>query len=86
MEETFLKLAASFGASGVMLAGVIFFIGKRLLRLEEAFDRHTKMELMRLIVSPHVAPDVKNALENQLRDVELAEKRRRRKNDDLIGG
>lgn len=73
MEETFLKLAASFGASGVMLAGTIFFIGRRLLKLEAAFDRHTKMELMRLIASPHVSADVKNQLSEQLREVETAQ-------------
>ncbi len=72
MEETFLKLAASFGASGVMLAGTIFFIGRRLLKLEAAFDRHTRMELMRLISSPHVSVDVKSQLESQLREVEDA--------------
>ncbi len=75
MEEFLLKLVAG-GGTGAVLAGLIWFVGRRLLRLEESIDRLTKMELMRLLVSPHVAPDLKQAVAEQLEDVKKAETRR----------
>ncbi len=75
--EEFLKIAASFGATGFFLGAVIFFIGRRLLRLEEAVDRLVRMELMRLIASPHVANEVKNQMETQLKEVEKSIEDRR---------
>lgn len=77
----FLKLAADLGGfAGLVCVWIVWFIGSRLEKLEAAFyhlrdswDRHTKMELMRLIVSPHVSQGVKTQLESQLRDVESVE-------------
>lgn len=75
MDELLLKLIAG-GGTGATLAGLIWFVGRRLLRLEEAFDRLTKMELLRLVASPHVGPDLKDAATEQLKDVETAIQRR----------
>ena len=73
--QDFLKIASDLGGiAGLMLAGLIYFVGRRLLRLEEAFDRHTRMELMRLIASPHVSTDVKLQLGSQLTEVVEAQK------------
>lgn len=79
MEEYILKLiAAGGGTAGACLAGLIWFVGRRLLRLEEAIDRLTKMELLRLVASPHVGPDLKDAASEQLKEVEAAQVRRRK--------
>lgn len=73
MEETFLKLAASLGGfAGLAFFGLVWFIGRRLLLLTAAMDRQTRMELLRLAVSPHVSTDVKNQLRAQLEEVEDA--------------
>ena len=80
MEETFLKLAASLGGfAGLAFFGVVYFIGKRMLELEKSIrelsatdDRRTRMELLRLFVSPHVATEVKDKVKQQLEDVEMA--------------
>lgn len=73
MEETFLKLAASLGGfAGIAFFGLVWFIGRRLLLLIAAIDRQTRMELLRLAVSPHVSADVKNQLKAQLEEVEDA--------------
>jgi len=76
MEEYILKTIAAVGSTGAILAGLIWFVGRRLLRLEEALDRLTKMELLRLVASPHVGHDLKEAAAIQLEDVKLAEIRR----------
>lgn len=76
MDEYLLKAIATAGGVGsIYFAGVIFFIGRRLLRLEEAQDRLTKMELIRLLASPHVGPDLKTVVSEQLEDVKVAEQR-----------
>jgi len=73
MEETFLKLAASLGGfAGLAFFGVCWLIGRRMLLLIAAIDRQTRMELLRLAVSPHVAPEVKDQLRQQLEAVEEA--------------
>lgn len=78
MEEFLLKAIAGGVGTGGVLAGVIYFIGRRLLRLEEAFDRLTKMELIRLIASPHVGSELKEVAASLIKDVEVAETRRRK--------
>lgn len=75
MEEFVLKLVAG-GGTGAVLAGLIYFVGRRLLRLEESIDRLVRMELTRLLASPHVGPDLKQAVAEQLEEVKDAEKRR----------
>ena len=42
--------------------------------MRDAVDRITRMELMRLVASPHVSPEVKTQLEEQLKEVENAQK------------
>lgn len=67
------------GFAGFACVWIVWFFGTRLDRLEKAFDRHTRMELMRLIVSPHVSPEVKAQLESQLVEVQTVEARRSKK-------
>lgn len=78
MEEYLLKAIATIGSTGAILAGLIWFVGRRLLRLEESFDRLTKMELLRLVASPHVAGDVKTAASEMLEEVKIAQVRRQK--------
>ncbi len=78
MEEYILKLIAATGSTGAILGGLIWFVGRRLLRLEEAFDRLTKMELLRLVASPHIGPDLKDAATEQLSEIETAMQRRKK--------
>ena len=77
MDELLIKLIAG-GGTGATLAGLIWFVGRRLLRLEEAFDRLTKMELLRLVASPHIGPDLKMAAAEQINEVEAAQARRKK--------
>lgn len=73
MEESFLKLAASLGGfAGLAFFGVVWFIGRQVLEMTKALDRQTRMELLRLAVSPHVTPEVKEQLRAQLEEVETA--------------
>lgn len=79
MEEYLLKsIATAGGIGGLYLVGLMIFIGKRLLRMEEAMDRLTKMELIRLVASPHVGPELKEAAASLIKEVEVAEQRRKR--------
>lgn len=79
MEDLFLKSLVALGPVGLMLGGVIWFIGRRLLRLEEAMDRLNRGDLLRLIASPHVAPEVKEKVSDLLKEVTTAEDSRRKK-------
>lgn len=79
MEEQLFKAASALGGfAGIACCALIFFIGKRLIGVEQALDRITRMELMRLIASPHVAPELKSELQSQLIEVEAAETRRKK--------
>lgn len=46
------------------------------LKISEALDRSTRTDLLRLIASPHVAPDVKEAAAAIMTEVEDAKKAR----------
>jgi len=74
--EEFLRALATGGVTGIILGGVIYFIGRRLLGLEEAIDRLVRLDLLRLIASPHVSPEVKDAASDLLEEVKTAESRR----------
>lgn len=96
MEEFLLKSIAAGGTTAAILGGVIFFIGRRLLRLEdridsafqrfsdtlnrfsESLDRHSKMELVRLVASPHVSGEVKDSVTSQLKEIERADEGRKK--------
>lgn len=75
-----LKAATALGGfAGLMCFAIIWFLGRRILWLCEAFDRHTKMELLRLIASPHITKELKDTLALQLQDVEDAQIIRKKK-------
>jgi len=68
---------------GVVLFCVIYYIGRRLERLEEStarayrefadsLDRMGRTELIRFIASPHVSADVKEAATDMLKETEAA--------------
>ncbi len=86
MEETVIKLASTLGGfAGLVCVALIIFLGKEVIALgktlrEElrvmagSIDRITRMELMRLIASPHISTEVKNQLGEQLKEVEDAQR------------
>lgn len=77
MEDLFLKSLTQLGPIGVMFGGLIWFIGRRLLRLEEAIDRLNRGDLLRLIASPHVTDEVKERVTGLLQEINVAENLRK---------
>lgn len=69
MEEALKPLLTIGGFNGALVILGIFYLGKRLARFEEALNRLTKGELLRLIASPHVTAEVKTEAASQLKDV-----------------
>lgn len=69
MEEYLKPLLTLGGFNGALVVIGIFYLGKRLIRFEEALNRLTKGELLRLIASPHVAAEIKSEAAAQLKDV-----------------
>lgn len=76
MQEELLKAVATGGSMGVVLAGVLYFIGRRVLRMEEAVDRNTKVIIVLKISDPHFPVEAKTFLAEQLEEVQKAETRR----------
>lgn len=75
MEESILKaMSAAGGFAGVMCFLIAWFIGRRLLRVESALDRNTRLEAYRLTSSPHVSEEVRKAITEILHETEQAEK------------
>lgn len=61
---------------GLVLAGVLYFIGRRVLRLEEAVDRNTQVIIVLKIADPHIPAEAKSFLAEKLEEVKKAETRR----------
>lgn len=69
MEEYLKPLLTIGGFNGALVIIGIFYLGKRISRFEDALNRLTKGELLRLIASPHVTAEVKTEAAAQLKDV-----------------
>lgn len=69
MEEYLKPLLTLGGFNGALVIIGIFYLGRRLVRFEDALNRLTKGELLRLIASPHVTAEVKSEAAAQLKDV-----------------
>lgn len=80
MDEILKMLASGAGTAGVILAYQLLVTAKRLLKIEEAIDRSTRTDLLRLVSSPHVEPEVKEAAAAILKEVDEASKARQPKN------
>lgn len=75
-----IDLAASLGGfAGLAFLWVVWFIGRRVEWMVDAMDRHTKMEIVRLITSNHTTPEAKDILAVQLQDVDEAVDKRKSK-------
>jgi hypothetical protein len=59
-------------SAGLAFAITVWLIGRRLSWICDCIDRHTRMELVRMIFSPDSTEDDKNILRLQIKEVETA--------------
>jgi hypothetical protein len=77
ISEYLLKAIATAGGIGsIYCAGLIYFIGRRLLWVCEAIDRQTKKDCYMLVASSDVHPNVKEAVTTLIKETEAAEQKR----------
>lgn len=69
MEEYLKPLLTVGGFNGALVIIGIFYLGKWLRRVEEALNRLTYGELLRLSASPHVSAEVKSEVTARLKEV-----------------
>jgi len=75
--EFLLKAIATAGGVGsIYCAGLIYFIGRRLLWVCEAIDRNTKKDCYMLVSDDSVHPKVREAVTNLIKETEAAEQKR----------
>lgn len=78
MEEILKMLASSAGTAGIILAWHLLVVNYRLKKIDEALDRLTRTDLIRLVASPHVGADAKEAAGVILQEVDAAEADRKK--------
>lgn len=70
---------ANMGGIGVMLIWFMFRHEPRMKAVEAAIDRSSRTDLLRLIASPHVSPDVKDEATAIMREIDDADRDRNKK-------
>lgn len=70
---------ANMGGIGVMLIWFMFRHEPRMKAVEAAMDRSSRTDLLRLIASPHVAPEVKDEATAIMKEIDAAERDRGKK-------
>lgn len=90
MDETFKALLQSFASGGIpgsILAFILWKIAPAvqafkselvigLRRVEEALDRSTRADILRLVASPHVSDSVKQVTADIIKDLDAAQAQR----------
>ena len=72
MDEV-LKALVNSGVSGAILAFFLWRLEPRLRAIEDAIGRQGKIDLLRLAASPHVAPELKEAAKDLIKEIEIAQ-------------
>lgn len=74
MEELFKSLASGAGVAGMVLGWFLWRIEPRLKALEDAQHVSNKVDLLRLVSSPHVATEVKESATQILKEIASTQK------------
>ena len=71
MEQNILQMmSAAGGFAGVVVFALIYYIGRRLVFVEQAMTALNRMDLMRIAASPHISDEVKRAVAEELKALE----------------
>ena len=70
MEEVIKGILSGAGVAGAVLVWHLLVVDRRLRKIEEAIDSSTRADILRLIASPHVAPEVKEKAGEFIKDLD----------------
>lgn len=79
MEEFLKPLLTNAGVAGIILAWHLLVVGKRMSMVEEALNRLTRSNLLRLVASPGISPEVKAEVAGLLEETDSAETERKKR-------
>jgi hypothetical protein len=69
MEQFVQSLASGAGVAGVILGYYLWRLEPRLKSMEDTLARQGKIDLLRLIASPHVAPELKAEAQKMVAEI-----------------
>ena len=69
MEQFIQSLASGAGVAGVILGYYLWRLEPRLKSMEDTLARQGKIDLLRLIASPHVASELKQEAEKMVAEI-----------------
>lgn len=78
MEEILRALISNAGLAGAILAWHLLIVNRKLSRMEEAINRLTHANLLRLVGSSHIGSDVKEEAARVLKDNDESEEARKK--------
>ncbi len=78
MEEFLKPLATNAGIAGIILIWHLLVVGRKLARMEEAINRLTNSNLLRLAASPLISNDIKDEVARLLEENKAADERRKK--------